>query len=219
MYESFSLLTERLPFSQPDSDDLIVTLLSQTFEFDLSRVEYCLFNMVGLVEPNPDQELKADEKQKFYEAARAPVKKLQAKYVEIRAKLSVMGSESSESQVKRQELDLVKNEISIAMQNASRDIFERVNSKVAQKTVRIKGKDVCCVDLHGLHVNEAREIVREYILPILGVVRQIMVITGRGIHSETGKSVLRDPVRQLFEAFKHRCEEVKGNAGAFFVFY
>jgi hypothetical protein len=44
---SVNFLAKKLPFSQDYLDEMIVSLLVNTHCFDLSKVEYCLFNMIG----------------------------------------------------------------------------------------------------------------------------------------------------------------------------
>ena len=107
--------------------------------------------------------------------------------------------------------------LKIAIQNASRDIFERVNSR-EENFVHIDGKTIFSVDLHGLHSDEAKEIVNEHVLPFLDALGQIMIITGRGIHSKNGKSILKEKIKKYFLELKIRFEDVVGNDGAFYIF-
>ena len=97
------------------------------------------------------------------------------------------------------------------MKNAARDIYERVNSRAGSNC---EG----CVDLHGLHVDEAKEVVTEYVMPVLKVMDRIMVVTRRGLHSSVGTSQLRKHVREYFASLNVRCDDVAGNEGAFYVF-
>ena len=67
-------------------------------------------------------------------------------------------------------------------------------------------------------MDEVKEVVREYVLPVLKVMNKMMVVTGRGVHSSRGKSQLRRQVREYFASLKVRCEDVAGNEGAFYAF-
>ena len=58
----------------------------------------------------------------------------------------------------------VGQNLKIAIQKSSKDIFERVNSK-EKNFIQVDGKMIFSVDLHGLHSNEARSIVDEHVLP------------------------------------------------------
>ena len=107
--------------------------------------------------------------------------------------------------------------LKIAIQNASRDIYERINSK-EKNFVNVDGKMIFSVDLHGLHVSEAKEIVDEHILPVLDELQQIMIITGRGVHSKCRKSTLKDSIKKYFRKLKIRFEDICGNDGAFIIY-
>ena len=112
----------------------------------------------------------------------------------------------------------VGQNLKIAIQKSSKDIFERVNSK-EKNFIQVDGKMIFSVDLHGLHSNEARSIVDEHVLPVLDTLGQIMIITGRGIHSKKrGKSILKENVKKYFVELKIRIEDITGNDGAFFIF-
>ena len=82
----------------------------------------------------------------------------------------------------------------------------------------IDGKFIYCVDLHGLHIREAREVINEFVLPFLKQVEQMMIKTGRGIHSNIGKSILKDTIKEYFNDFNTRYESVNGNDGALYIF-
>ena len=43
------------------------------------------------------------------------------------------------------------------------------------------------IDLHSLHVEEAKSILQDFILPVLPVLKKVNLITSRGKHSDTGK--------------------------------
>jgi DNA-nicking Smr family endonuclease len=60
----------------------------------------------------------------------------------------------------------------------------------------IIGNDgVMSIDLHSLHVEEAKSMLAEYIFPALPVARKVHVITGRGVHSKGGKSFLKEEIK------------------------
>ena len=44
-------------------------------------------------------------------------------------------------------------------------------------------------------------------MPVLDVAKQIMIITGRGLHSISGKSVLKEAIREYFVNMKIKCEK------------
>ena len=217
LMSSFTFLAEKLPFEKDYIDDLVISLLSSTHKFDLSKIDYYLFNLLSLIDQNPEAEICAEDKQKFYEQARAPVKHLRSKLIEIRSSLTFADTESDEGKEINKQLKEINVKLQTAIKNASRDIYERVNSK-GKLSVKVNGKEVLRVDLHGLHVDEAKEIVNEYVLPVLDVSKQIMIITGRGVHSQNGKSVLKNAIKEYFTSLSIKWEDVVKNEGAIYVF-
>jgi DNA-nicking Smr family endonuclease len=217
LIESFKFLGENLPFDSDYFDNLIVSLLFKIHRFDLGKVESSLFNMVGLVDQKPNEDLSHEEKQVFYEEARKPVKELQTQLSEIRSKLFYLDSENQDWKEMKKLLDETNQKLQMAIQNASRDIFERINSKEKQLTKTNK-MEILSVDLHGLHISEAKFLAKEYILPILDVGKKIMVITGKGIHSKNGKSVLKEAMKDFFYELSIKCEDLLKNDGAFYIF-
>lgn len=228
---SLNEFARRLPFSVDEFNDTVVSLLVNSFKFDVSQVENALFNMVGLVDSrDPNEQLNHDTKQEFYKTARAPVIKLQEEYTRIRDDLNQMNdTDSFEWKRKRNELDEVQKKLIGARRNAASDIFERTNSRgnmgalieyiqdgvgeMALGQGKIK-TSVVHVDFHGLHVNEAKERIDEFVLPILPVLKKIIVITGHGVHNESGCSVLKEELRKYFGQNNLKCEDLKKNKGA-----
>jgi DNA-nicking Smr family endonuclease len=44
------------------------------------------------------------------------------------------------------------------------------------------------------------------------------VITGKGIHSKSGKSVLKEAMKDFFYELSIKCEDLVKNDGAFYIF-
>ena len=99
MFESFNELSKMLPLNKDKKNKLIESLLVK-HEFNVCQVEKDLFEMIGLYinsDKNEDEELERaqdkeernrqdlshEEKQKYFELARAPVLKLQSELNEI----------------------------------------------------------------------------------------------------------------------------------------
>ena len=216
---SLNSLSKRLPFAPAYLDAMLVSLLVSC-NFDLTRVEYSLFNMVGLVEQRPEATLDAARKQAFYEEARAPVKRLRTEILAVRGELALLAdSECEEARAKRRQLSETSRRMRQAMQNAARDIYERVNSKNNNMVKLRSDAEVFSVDLHGLHIGEAKEIIDEFVRPVLDVAKHIVVITGRGVHSQRGRAVLKEAVREHFVLAGVKCEDVVGNDGALCVYF
>ena len=73
------------------------------------------------------------------------------------------------------------------------------------------------IDLHGLHVNEAKVSLTEFVLPALPVLRKVVVITGHGAHSQDTSSILKREIMQFLGGLDIRCEENKRNKGSLIV--
>jgi hypothetical protein len=99
LISTFNFIAKKLPFSQDYLDNLISSLLAKTHNFDLSKVEYSLFNMIGLVDQNPDKTLNAEKKQQFYVEARAPVKLLHTELLKIRQSLALITDTESQEAI------------------------------------------------------------------------------------------------------------------------
>lgn len=220
---SFNEFAKKLPFSKEEFEDLIVSLLLGKFSFDISKVEGALFNMIGLVERESHEQLNFEQKQEYYATARAPVMKFQEEYSKLRQKLFMINdTDSVEWRTQKKELQDLQKKLTDARKNAASDIFERMNSRANMGAI-IEAEDgtesgLVHVDLHGLHVNEAKERVNEFVAPILPALKRMIIITGHGVHNQTGSSVLKDNMKQYFsETLKLRCEDTK-NKGALIVY-
>ena len=231
---SFHELSRKLPFSGSEFRALLVSLLAGKLEFDVSRVESALFNMVGMVEPTDEGFLSFEKKQEFYKTARAPALRLQEEYSRLRLLLLELNdTDSVEWREKKFELDELHKKLNNARRNAACDIFERINSssgKMGAIIEYIEGgalslsgvgsetrSSLVHVDFHGLHVGEAKERVDEFVMPILPALKKMIVITGRGVHSEAGGSVLKQALVKYFAELNVKCEEVRKNKGALLV--
>ena len=73
-------------------------------------------------------------------------------------------------------------------------------------------------DLHCLYPDESIEVIREIVLPVLPVLNKIILITGRGVHSKSGRSVVKEEVKRFLDSHGLKHEDVLGNEGAIYVF-
>jgi len=77
------------------------------------------------------------------------------------------------------------------------------------------------VDFHALHVNEAKDLFDESVVPVLQAVGAITIVVGRGHHSEGGVAKLKPALKKHID--KHpqsrhlRYKEIEGNEGAILV--
>jgi DNA-nicking Smr family endonuclease len=74
------------------------------------------------------------------------------------------------------------------------------------------------VDFHGLFIDEAKQVIEAYILPVLPVIRKVVLITGRGVHNESNMAKLKLALKEHFGKLKIRCEELSDNKGALCIY-
>jgi hypothetical protein len=92
----FIPFTQQLSLYSQEHKESLVTSLLIKYKFDLSQVEYALFNMIGLVEQNPNETFKSEDKQIFYNSARAPIKQLRNEISIIKSTLCIIDDIDSE---------------------------------------------------------------------------------------------------------------------------
>ena len=66
-------------------------------------------------------------------------------------------------------------------------------------------------------MNEAKESLNEFVLPILPALKKIVMITGHGAHSQAESSILKREIIQYLASLDIRCEENKKNKGSLMV--
>ena len=213
LVESFSVLSKalRLP-TKIGAHQLITPILIQN-NFDIAATESALFNLVCLASAPDLGELDHAAKQDFYDTARRPVQTLQADIDQLTERLSHMSVGSGKFRKISKQIDELRASLRESRLNAAFDIYERVNSVQSSS-------DIMQIDLHGLHVAEAKSILQDYVLPVLPVLKRVFLITGRGKHSKDGKGALKEAIsRFLLEKVELalRCEDQIGNEGALFV--
>ena len=85
------------------------------------------------------------------------------------------------------------------------DPKQKPEDREKPKTIRKGGNrsSQSTIDLHGMTLDEARRALDVYIgdLIALGVTRQITVITGKGLHSESGGVLIKDIPRYIKEKY------------------
>jgi len=169
-----------------------------------------------LIDCCPDEKWTSDDKQKIFEEARAPANRLLTELEHIRTRLKQEKSQKKEKFLTLKHTDLY-DKWKLAMRNATRDIYERVNSRLESKS-DVNTMNEFCVDFHGLYVYEAKEMFTDFILPFLDDAKRIMIITGRGKHSKNGKSILKESIETYFTSINIRYENVRNNSGAIYIF-
>ena len=199
--------------------EVVTTLVIQRC-FNMAAVEGILFEMlerrasatfVQCLEP-----LQAESKQRIYDEARRRPLELQRELEDARAALAAApetdlrlgpAAVSPERRAKREQCKELQRLLLDAQRKAASDIFMQLNMGEL-------GMGAHTIDFHGLHADEARLKFDELVTPVLPVLREIVIITGRGVHSAGGVGVLRDVLTTYAPTHGFACEVVEGNSGA-----
>jgi DNA-nicking Smr family endonuclease len=150
--------------------------------------------------------------------AYAPVKALQQEYATLREEINNVTANYSKSDwlTKKQRLNELSKQLMAAKENAYNDIYERMNS-CGSMGISLSGQKCTAVDLHGLSVEGAKRLIQDPIMSVLPVLKRIMVITGRGVHSQNGEGILKPAIKGYLEELQVEFEDVEGNDGAIYV--
>ena len=216
LVESLSVLAESLPLPKKiEAGQLVTNILIQN-HFDIMKTENALFNLICLSAVPEASDLDHDKKQDIYQTARKPVRSLESDIDLLTEKLAGMQVGSNRYARVCKQIDDLKTKLHESRLNAAADIYERMNA-VQKKESQV---DIMSIDLHGLHVEEAKSILQDYVLPVLPVLKKVNLITGRGKHSDTNYSTLKESIKKfLSEEIETplRCEERMDNQGVLFV--
>ncbi len=217
--ESFTELVKHLPFSQEMVEKTTLNLLIKN-EFDISKVDTVLFGMIGLFSSELEcgtKKLNPNEKNEYYMEARRPVQLLEQEFLAMRQDINKLDSDSKEWSLKNKQMKEILNKLELVRRNAASDIFERINSHGHMGTVTDDNE--ICIDLHGLHINEAKWMIDDRVLPILQVFKQLVLITGSGSHNKSGEPVLKNAVKTYLIEKNIKVEQVGKNSGALRILY
>jgi DNA-nicking Smr family endonuclease len=176
--------------------DALVTRLLINNDFQIGRVDGILFNLVGLASFQTDQHrLTTSDKQNIYETSRAPLRALNEELKPLEYRLGMIQWNNGTKEFKNlsKKVKKLQEKIKATQLDVSNDVFQQINSHGSMGMVGNDGK--MSIDLHALHVDEAKTMLEEYVFPTLAVVKRVIVITGRGSHSKGGKSLLKDEIK------------------------
>jgi len=220
LIESFKLFNEILEYSPKRFNILIVDFLLK-YDFELNVVEENLWNMASLVDQNQEGFLSGKEKQKMYEEARAPVLLIKAEIREIKNKIKSTKDNNTLKILEQKLMDLRRKEQE-AKSNASKDLFERINTIRMNREIaackKKNGFEIYSVDFHGQHVDEAMDRINELVLPIFDVVRQIEIVCGKGNNNQDGVGILKAALKEYFNEMNIKCKDLVKNSGAFIIY-
>lgn len=228
MIPSVILLANRLAktsIGQDTANDLVIKLLIE-HNFQIAKVDDVLFNLLCLYTADVQQEprdLSTKDKQNIYAKSRAPIKALNDELHPLEDRLDAIrwDTDSKEFIKLHKRVNNLKEKIKNLQLDVSNDVFAQINSGGSMGVIGNDGK--MTIDLHALHVEEAKNMLQEYVFPALPVVRKVIIITGRGSHSKGGKGVLKEEIkvwvlmglisRSLFGRviiYARRCREMRG---------
>ncbi|KAJ3162167.1 hypothetical protein HDU88_007087 [Geranomyces variabilis] len=205
-------LPQHLGVSDPDDRHRLLTSLLTVHNFELPQVTDILFSMVGVGTTTAVRDLTHDDKQRIYEEAREPVRRLAEEHRQLRAKLArSYETDHPEWRATLARARDVAESLEQARDNAAAHIYERVNAAGKMGRAAPNGRAPVHVDLHGLHEDEARRTLIDFVFPTLPVLKMVNVITGKGTHSQDGEGVLRGLVKTLTVEHGFRVEKNKNS--------
>jgi len=213
---SFDTLVGQMSLIESESEPLLCDLLIKS-NFDVSKVEYALFSMIGHVGRDLSIDLDSNEKEENYQTSHAPVETLKKEIEELEVlRKSLKNPESNEYR----ELELNINKKKYAQQQAIKDCASNIfylNNSAGNMGTELPDGTVK-IDLHCLNIEAAKKMIDTLVKPTIKTVTRFMIITGRGNHSANGKSDLKDAMKNYIQENNYRLEQVDGNPGAFYVY-
>jgi hypothetical protein len=116
--------------SKEERKKMVVSLLANTCEFDVIKVEIHLFNLLQMILYDSSRDLNSNEKSEYFDLARAPVRKLEAEYKQLKSELDEMcDKEGADWRSLNSKIQRVNRKIAEARSNAT---------KVAKKGLILK---------------------------------------------------------------------------------
>lgn len=164
-----------------------------------------------------DKLLSPEEKQTIYEECRRPIDILLSEIDQKRNEYnSLRDWESEEAKTLAARIEEIQEvHIPKARETAMNAIWEKVNiGKMGHENEFGEVE----VDFHALHVDEAKKQFDQRVLPVLEALGSVLLIVGRGNHSEGHISKLKSALRRHIQNHRKKksmChEQVEGNDGA-----
>jgi DNA-nicking Smr family endonuclease len=160
---------------------------------------------------NNSKFVNSKRKQEIYNSVRSGVNKLKEDNSELGNKLKNLPKHGKLFKKTKAQIEFNEKKIAIESEKAAKEIFHKINA------MGNLGKGV--YDLHGLHVQEAKTILDEIVIPQLAQNKGVTLITGRGAHSPSGKGVLKPALcKYLSKNHNLTFSNVSGNPGALAIF-
>ena len=218
-------LIVKLPNMTMEEKIDVAERLMWTHRFELSAVvdaiEALLEGEVSGLFFRSDGDLTHDQKNTIYNKARMPVLKLEAKVKELRQEYRITYDSKGLEKICG-DIASTRTELAAARIKANDEIYSQMNSVGTMGAEEVRGgSSVITVDYHGLHVNEMRRKFKEHVIPILPVVKVVMVIVGRGLHSAGKEGKLKKALFKLIGKYEEdiKWQRVNRNEGALYVMW
>ncbi|KAI8902275.1 hypothetical protein BC833DRAFT_427021 [Globomyces pollinis-pini] len=185
--------------------------------FDMVKVFDALFNMAMFKVREENVTLTLEENQEIFNSARKQVWLLQDKEKSLREELdeSIDRSDDAKSKYVRTRLNTVIKELESAREQARLTIHQKIHSVGSMGVESFDG--TILFDFHCLTPIDAKKNFREFIAPILPAVKKVVIITGKGLHSESGTSILRQHLKNYILSLGISCNISPKNAGRLIV--
>ena len=220
--ESATSIQDRLqilPLGELDSENVARTLLT-TKMFRIGDVLRALDAMLTdsfQATLRKDKHLSPEEKQTIYEECRRPIdilfSEIDQKRIEYNSLRDWESEDAKTLATRIEEIEQVL--IPKAREKAMNVIWEKVNVGTMGHENEFGEVEV---DFHAMHVDEAEKQFDQRVLPVLEALGSVLLIVGRGNHSEGHISKLKPALRRHIQTHRKKkslChEEVEGNDGA-----
>eukprot|EP00797_Seminavis_robusta_P005599 Sro136_g064270.2 (368) ;mRNA; r:101763-102866 len=219
--QSLGALMEKLPLDDADDRENVLQRLLWTHEFRVDRVvdslEKMLDDQVRAQFFRCETDFTHGQKEEIYQTARRPVLILQEKVHRL-----VEEHRTTFDAAKLKELNAtitqVRNQLAFSRVEAREQIYTRMNEvgNMGAESSLEGGSSLIPVDYHGMHVGEMLSKFQELVKPILPVVKEVMIITGRGLHSANNEGKLKKALIRHIDNKEDdiRWERVEENPGA-----
>lgn len=229
LYNFISIYKNILNFNNEDYLKFISKLFIKN-DFNIAKINDILYNIASLVFVNENEyRLTAQRKTEIFNEARQPLNMVYTEIKDLKDQIQQVQNNNQFnnlnqnnkfnkiSQMENEEIiKALEEEIEHLYSKAEalkklipKQIYSTINS---DNFVRSNTENYIYVDLHSLFVNEAINILQEFVIPFLTEYKCIYVITGKGNHTN-GNSKLKIAVVEFLAENKINYSIKKNNEG------
>jgi len=205
-----------IPLSSKAERDEVLRQLFKRHDMDSEAVSKSLDDLLyrnNCGNMRQSDKLTHEKKQKIYDNARRPLLILEKELEEIQEEQGRIADASSLEFTKTQTREqYLRKKLHKAKESASFDIYSQMNSTGSMGRCDDNGQ--IQLDFHGLHVKEAKSMYDDIVDPILPIIERLIIITGRGVHSDKKRATLRHALQKYIKGKDCLCEICENNPGA-----